>query len=709
MGKGKWFNEGEWDRLKLAFGRLPADMKRHYESIAENSRNVARSNMKVASDAQRSLDALKASNKYYSRVAPLAQNQNPDPGMCVLNFNAISASEQLHDLPDDLDVLRTRLAAACTLQAKGFTNDPMNSKFAQSPLAVSEIDTTLLAAHSSGKPINQTLKKFKLSAQHVADVSTDAAAEISRTVHYRQGCGSMCRITSSCDAVACHDGLLSLLHSVMCHFKKGAELVQSDPTVVVRLTYTDPLSFGGLMDEFTYLHFSMISAPSAASGIHAQKQVHHFLEPVDGEVDPDSSLDGVILRLSTEPLVVPERRFMEPLASHAGKHGALECLDSHDYAVYLLNGHVRGKPHKHNNSPAGLLPSRISMETLSFRDIDRHTIAITGTARAEDATFDRVWNTVVGEPLPGASHKKNSAGATNKRCAHDLNPLTSDFDPDFGLGQSKSRRSEGPSTATADHDNHGTHLSMLDFSAVGSAISEVIAETLDLDALDDSLELPINELRFSCGDDLVDALRAQAKAELEKTDLTVGSDSDCGSGDDPEATTSSKAGKKNPKSVAAKGKATAKAKAQAKSKSKSAEGTSSAPSATRLFTLLQNAERDTLIALAPDGSWATQRIAVSNSSGSSDPQPLDQNVGELSVASTYPKLSVKMTCLIHRQCSCWVNVNADQAGLEDVREALMNWMTTARSLDASYHALHSEQVRESFGVRPRKPIACKKS
>ena len=59
---------------------------------------------------------------------------------------------------------------------------------------------------------------------------------------------------------------------------------------------------------------------------------------------------------------------------------------------------------------------------------------------------------------------------------------------------------------------------------------------------------------------------------------------------------------------------------------------------------------------------------------------------------------MKCDCMLHDNCSCFVTVDADASIVED---ALIEWMSTARSLNREQHVLHSFLVRQTLGMKPR--------
>ena len=124
-----------------------------------------------------------------------------------------------------------------------------------------------------------------------------------------------------------------------------------------------------------------------------------------------------------------------------------------------------------------------------------------------------------------------------------------------------------------------------------------------------------------------------------------------------------------------------------------------------LLRALQLATPDNIMtANSPmSGVFSKERVTSSAAAASStDPQQANVHLGDVTVVeNTVSKVSVKARCAIHKDCKCWINVRTSDHSYVDVREAVMNWLSTARALTPAYHELHSEQVRESFGVKPR--------
>ena len=239
---------------------------------------------------------------------------------------------------------------------------------------------------------------------------------------------------------------------------------------------------------------------------------------------------------------------------------------------------------------------------------------------------------------------------------------------------------------------------MLEIDEVAlTTISDIIAESLNLD-VDDCLEMPIHELAACSSDDVVHKLRAHVQAQADRVEVTL-DDSDS----EPELAESGQPPKSTQKKRAvgnAKAKTSSKKLASSKTKGEAPE----MPTITKLYTTLHSATRDNIHVLAGCGAWETRSVVVRNSSSSSGPVEADEKIGELSIVSDAPNLSVKMSCMVHKQCTCWINTGPDERRPDlshAVQESLLDWMRTARQLDSASHALHSKLIKESFGMKPR--------
>ena len=501
------------------------------------------------------------------------------------------------------------------------------------------------------------------------------------------GCGPVCRTKAAAMELLWFDAIVDLLHSLQYDYANPAALVNADVLIAVKLNFENDLGFGGLTECSAAVHFSFVTAPGYATGIHPQRQIHAMLTPLDG--DPSETLSGLHLQLDQQPVVKQLKSYMSPISKHCDEHGAISSLNSQNYAAYMLHGSVRGKPHKHDQDfyEAGCLTS-VQLFVLSFCDIDVANVKTTGTLMCR--SIDE------GEVIARAQPKKRTRAAATKPSHNALDPLEDAFTPNFGAPiESKSSSCEAACDDTADasmaHDDTSadcnTPITWLGYNA-GMSIEQVVAESLGLteqgfNDSDDRMYMPSAELASHSSTERLKNFRHEMEADMETHDLEIHN-----SDDEPSPTQRRRA--KSKRAVSPE------------------PHDSSEASVTKLHVLLSEATKDSLTTRSTPGLWETVGVftesAASSSSAvleSSIPCPL----GEISVVSESPKVIVRAECKIHPACyCCWVDIHEHtrHGGVPEVKEALMSWLSTSRALNSEYHSLHSVLIRQGFGMKPRR-------
>ena len=219
------------------------------------------------------------------------------------------------------------------------------------------------------------------------------------------------------------------------------------------------------------------------------------------------------------------------------------------------------------------------------------------------------------------------------------------------------------------------------------AIEDLTADLLDVDV---GTGVNHSDLQREISADLLATLRSIAKDRHETITLEVGNSSS-------ESSDDSGNGRVRPKREA-------KGKAKPKKGARRARGDPIEPvcNISGLLNALQLAVPDAMTTEdVPGMVLKTMRVVTNNASSSAHANP-KVLLAEITIAeNSDERVSIVARCSIHRECKCWINVRRSDYSYDQIMESLMGWTSTARALTPGYHELHSVQMRESFGVKPR--------
>ena len=104
------------------------------------------------------------------------------------------------------------------------------------------------------------------------------------------------------------------------------------------------------------------------------------------------------------------------------------------------------------------------------------------------------------------------------------------------------------------------------------------------------------------------------------------------------------------------------------------------------------------------GSNTTLVFTAESASSTSSGSPIHTYVGTVRIfsdGSDGTKVSMKAECGCHPSCEFFVSVNRNCHSAANVESSLAEWLSTARALEPRLHKLHSEIIRESFGIKLR--------
>ena len=96
------------------------------------------------------------------------------------------------------------------------------------------------------------------------------------------------------------------------------------------------------------------------------------------------------------------------------------------------------------------------------------------------------------------------------------------------------------------------------------------------------------------------------------------------------------------------------------------------------------------------------RTSGASSSSAAAPSPNSDLIGVLQIFDESSRIVMKCNCKVHKSCTCFLNL-PQTLSIDDLKQSMFTWLETARSLPARAHRYHSEVIRMSYGIQPRKP------
>ena len=96
------------------------------------------------------------------------------------------------------------------------------------------------------------------------------------------------------------------------------------------------------------------------------------------------------------------------------------------------------------------------------------------------------------------------------------------------------------------------------------------------------------------------------------------------------------------------------------------------------------------------------RTSGASSSSAAAPSPNSDLIGVVQIFDESSRIVMKCNCKVHKSCTCFLNLPLTLS-IDDLKQSMVTWLETARSLPARAHRYHSEVIRMSYGIQPRKP------
>ena len=661
-----------WDDLKLMFDALPPERQAMYERLSAHSKARSKAAKQAIERARSAADQAGAVDLVGSCDQRVLLNGVRSAVQCTNLPSSVHASSLTSTI-----ALQQRESAAGLRSFDG-SDAPPDSDL---PILVSELERTMALA---SRRKNDTHKRWNDLAQQTVVPPSEAAVQFPSNIHYRRGCGPICRTINTAQRVLLQDALVASLNSLLKCYEKPMELSRDDPLVVVKLVYEDLLGIGGLQTNTEQFHFAFPSSARAASGIHPPILVFFSLDVIAG--DPLESLIGLTLELRRRPLVQLRTTFPSPLTpDRCQQSGALEKRRTEAFAAFLIDGVVRGELGDFWPAPeraCGNL-TRITMRMLRFEDVS--------PSQVKSTSQSSLWEPqeIIVSELGLRSHAAHrEAPTTSTSSSSGLGLAAFECAPNTFGKYGKDNAAPPPSVQPTGGNDRGEDLGGLGalLNTPGTTGDTIENMTLDLCGLGD--------LAAYASDELVQEFRSihQNMASEDAVDLTLSDSGDSDSNSEfgrKTESASSRAAAKKP------GKAS-------KAKTKQPEITS-----TKLAELMTAATPDTLcVREVPGTRYPTFRVSTDNSSSSSSAAAqadlADYEVFEISQSRT----NIKAVCRIHKDCACWVTIPGNKGS--EVETSLREWFKHARVLPAAYHQHQSILIRESFSMVPRQQRGAKK-
>ena len=164
-----------------------------------------------------------------------------------------------------------------------------------------------------------------------------------------------------------------------CIFAKPIDLVRADVLLSVLVVFEREVA--GVCLSHNDHNFCMVTAASASAGLKVSDMVFNLMEVHAG--DPQAGTRGLALKLAKHAFVEQLGRPDELFQAHS--QGEVKHLRLEDYAVFLIDGFVRGVNSYRITKPVEGRVSRVVLKRLDYDDIDLATV-------------------YTKEPIPGWSH-----------------------------------------------------------------------------------------------------------------------------------------------------------------------------------------------------------------------------------------------------------------------------------------------------------------